>query len=105
MDRFLLALTALIASVFLVAPAHAQGYFEPYEAENSIDLEAGGHQVVRPVGVDSLWVPGHGVCSLRVRGDSIWWRTIVYHEPRRMRRWRVVPAIPMAAPAVTFQHS
>jgi len=41
MDRFLLALTALIASVFLVAPAHAQGYFEPYEAENSIDLEAG----------------------------------------------------------------
>ena len=41
MDRFLLALTALIASVFLVAPAHAQGYFEPYEAENSINLEAG----------------------------------------------------------------
>ena len=41
MDRFLLAIVALITSVFIVAPAHAQGYFDPYEAKNSMGIEAG----------------------------------------------------------------
>ena len=45
MRRHLIALAAacltLFMSAFIAAPVSAQGYFEPYEAENSMGLEAG----------------------------------------------------------------
>lgn len=41
MDRFILAMAAFFMSAFIAAPASAQGYFEPYEAENTIELESG----------------------------------------------------------------
>jgi len=41
MFKSVLAVLAFVLSFFLIAPASAQGYFEPYEAENSIHLEAG----------------------------------------------------------------
>lgn len=37
----ILAAFALFMSVFAAQPASAQGYFEPYEAENTLRLEAG----------------------------------------------------------------
>lgn len=39
--KLILALSAIVLSVLVAPPSKAQGYFEPYEAENSIDLEAG----------------------------------------------------------------
>lgn len=41
MFRFMMAAAALFLSVSAACPASAQGYFEPYEARNSMHIEAG----------------------------------------------------------------